>query len=159
QLTWFDRSGKKLGTLNEPPENLINIELAPDELRVAADRIQQRNRDIWLVTRGRSTRFTFDAASDMNAHWSPDASRIVFRSYRKGVWNVYQKSGSGGGNDEMLLESQLNKFPTHWSPDGRFFLYVVQDPKTKEDLWVLPMEGDRNPFPFLNSNAVETIGQ
>jgi eukaryotic-like serine/threonine-protein kinase len=159
QLTWFDHSGKKLGTLDEPPGNLINIELAPDELRVAADRILQKNRDIWLVTRGRTTRFTFDAGSDMNAHWSPDESRIVFRSDRKGVWNLYQKAANGAGNDEILLESPLNKFPTAWSSDGRFLLYVALDPKTKEDLWVLPMEGDRKPFPFLNGNFVETIGQ
>jgi len=94
----------------------------------------------------------------MNGHWSPNGTRIVFRSNRKGVWNLYQKLSSGAGNDELLFESSFNKFPTSWSSDGRFILFVVQDPNTKEDLWVLPTDGGK-PSPFLTGNFTETIGQ
>ncbi|MSO62198.1 MAG: hypothetical protein EXQ50_08935 [Acidobacteria bacterium] len=28
-----------------------------------------------------------------------------------------------------------------WSPDGRFIVYYQVEPKTKRDLWVLPLDG------------------
>ena len=42
-----------------------------------------------------------------------------------------------------------------WSADGRFIVYIVNDPKTKVDLWVLPLFGDQKPFPFLQTEANE----
>ncbi len=44
-------------------------------------------------------------------------------------------------------------FATGWSRDGRFIAFSVADPKgkTKFDIWVLPLFGDRQPFPFLQT--------
>jgi Tol biopolymer transport system component len=49
--------------------------------------------------------------------------------------------------------------PEDWSLDGRFLLYLQFDPKTGRDLWVLPLFGERKPFPFINSNFEESQGQ
>ena len=40
-------------------------------------------------------------------------------------------------------------------------VYSETDPKTKQDIWVLPMEGggDRKPVAFLHSEFSETFGQ
>src|SRR5438094_4623269 len=46
-------------------------------------------------------------------------------------------------------------FPTDWSHDGRFIVYTVEDRSTKFDLWVLPTQGDRKPFPFLQTRFSE----
>ena len=63
------------------------MELSPDGKRVAVFRAVNGNRDIWLTdaARGVPTRFTFDAAYDSWPVWSPDGSRVVFQSNRKGV--------------------------------------------------------------------------
>jgi serine/threonine-protein kinase len=49
-----------------------------------------------------------------------------------------------------------------WSPDGRFLLYRVDDPKTKGDLWVLPdpggAPGSRQPMMFQGTEANEAAG-
>jgi Tol biopolymer transport system component len=58
-----------------------------------------------------------------------------------------------------LLESSKGKFPTDWSMDGRFIIYYEIDPKTRRDIWVLPVGGDRKPFPFLQTEANEIGGQ
>ena len=68
-------------------------------------------------------RFTFDPADAVTSIWSPDGSRIVFNSNRKGHLDLYQKASSGAGTEEVLLEDNLEKYPTSWSPDGRFILY------------------------------------
>ena len=47
--------------------------------------------------------------------------------------------------------------------DGRFIVFSNQDPKTKYDLWALPMtpgnQGDRTPIPLLTSEFSERTGQ
>jgi serine/threonine protein kinase/Tol biopolymer transport system component len=162
QLTWFDREGKQLGTVG--PTAGYNVPwLSPDEKRVAVVRPEPRgeNSDIWLIelSRGTLTRFTFDPAGDFNPVWSPDGSRIAFSSDRDGIMNLYQRAASGAGNDEALLKSDHTKIPNDWSADGRFILYQDLNPETNFDLWVLPLQGDQKPFPFLQTDAAERQGR
>jgi serine/threonine protein kinase len=162
QLTWLDRSGKSIGTIGAPDTaNLTDVELSPDGKRVAVYRTVNGNPDVWLIdtVRGVPTRFTFDAALDNFPVWSPDGSRIAFQSNRKGFQNLYWKLSSGAGTDDLLLESDQNKAPTDWSSDGRFLLFRSTDAQTGFDLWVLPVSGDKKPFPFLKSSFEEREGQ
>ena len=118
--------------------------------------------DIWLLdlARGASTRFTFDPTADRFPVWSPDGTRIAFSSGQDGrVLNLYQKLSSGAGDNQLLLQSDLPKLAMDWSRDGKYLLYVNNDPKTKYDLWVLPMTGDHQPFPFLRTPFQETGGR
>jgi len=54
-----------------------------------------------------------------------------------------------------LLKSDNFKLPTDWSRDGRYLIYREIDAKTKYDLWVLPLDGKQQPFPFLQTEANE----
>ena len=160
QLAWFDRSGKALGTMGAPDENSLTApRVSPDGRRVAVYRTVQGNTDIWLLDGTRTSRFTFDAALDRFPIWSPDGSRIVFDSNRKGHRDLYQKPSSGAGTEELLVESPQDKVATDWSADGRFILYHSIDPQTGRDLWVLPLEGDRKPWVFLKTSFDERNGQ
>ena len=107
---------------------------------------------IWLLEISRdgsaSTRFTF-GSSDRDPLWSPDGSRIVFSSNRAGHYDLYQKLANGAKDEVVLLNSGEDKDATSWSRDGRFLLYTVFRPETKNDIWVLPLEGGNKPFPFL----------
>ena len=157
QLTWIERGGKEIG-LAGPPANYIRPSLSPDGKRVAVDGSDlQGNRDIWLLdlASGNPTRFTFDPAQDLFAVWSPDGSRIVFGSDREGPRNLYQRSATGAGKEELLLKSDFNAYPVDWSRDGRYIAYVINDPKTKIDVWLLPLFGDQKPFAFANTEASE----
>jgi Tol biopolymer transport system component len=58
-----------------------------------------------------------------------------------------------------LLESSQAKQAFDWSPDGRFVIYRTVDPKTNYDLWILPLHGDRKPFPFLVTRFQELDAQ
>src|SRR5438132_3084181 len=49
--------------------------------------------------------------------------------------------------------------PKHLSSDGRFLLFRSTDPRTGNDLWVLPVSGDKKPFPFLKTPFEENEGQ
>jgi len=70
--------------------------------------MMQNNTDVWLMdlVRGAMMRFTFDPAIDTAPLWSPDGTRIAFVSGRKGPYNLYLKSSSGAGAEELLLETK-----------------------------------------------------
>ena len=157
QLAWIDRGGKEISLVGQPG-NYIRPSLSPDGKRVAVDGSDlQGNRDVWLLdlATGNPTRFTFDPAQDLFAVWSADGSRIVFGSDREGPRNIYQRSATGASKEERLLKSDFNAYPVDWSRDGRYIAYVLNDPKTKIDVWVLPLFGDQKPFPFANTEASE----
>jgi Tol biopolymer transport system component len=102
QLTWFDRSGKPMGTVGTSDENgLADPELSPDGTRIAIDRNVQNNTDVWIFNGSRSIRFTFDPSQDALPIWSPDGARIVFRSSRKGSLDLFEKPSSNAGNEQL----------------------------------------------------------
>jgi Tol biopolymer transport system component len=163
QLTWFDAQGKLLGTVAEPAA-FGQLALSPDDARAAMGRLDaQGGSDIWIVDfqRNATSRFTFGSGTaSASPVWSPDSSRIIFRSQRTGVYNLYEKSTTGANDETLLLPSSHSKWPTSWSQNGRFLLYFsVLDPKRKTDIWVLPLEGDRKPAPLLATEYDETDGR
>ena len=165
QYLWVDRGGKPAGSL-DVVGSVSNPWLSPDEKRFVADRVdpQTNTPDLWLceVTGRNATRFTFDPGNDSSPVWSPDGNLIVWSSNREGNTNLYQRAASGAGQDTLLLKSDLTKFATDWSWDGRFIIYRQADPKTKFDVWVLPVgtggksSGEMKPFPVLQTEASET---
>jgi Tol biopolymer transport system component len=156
QLTWFDRTGKALGTLGEPDDHgLSSPRISPDGRRVAVFRAEQGNNDIWLLDGVRRTRFTFDPSLDRYPIWSFDGSRIIFDSNRSGRRNLYWKQSNNTDSEQVLLESDADKVTHDRSPDGRFLLYQQNDPKTRWDIWALPLTGDVKPFAVLNTSFDE----
>jgi len=162
QPTWFDRKGKPLGFVGQPG-GYFNLSLSVDERKLAVSRLASRTgtRDLWLydLSRGTSSRFTFDPSTEVAPCWSPDGSRIAFSSDRDGPFNLYQKLATGSAHDELLVSTGASKYPNHWSSDGRYIVYESIDPKTNLDLWVLPLFGDRKPILYLRTGSDEWQGQ
>jgi eukaryotic-like serine/threonine-protein kinase len=161
QLNWYDEQGKSLGTVGEPAELILSERLSPDGTRAAESRIDARGVPfIWLLdfSRGTDERFTFGSPGSVYPVWSPDGKRIVFASGGLDR-DLYEKPANGATGEELLLKSDQGKTPTSWSRDGRFLLYSAGGAKGKNELWVLPMEGDTKPFPFLRTDFNNTDGQ
>ena len=53
------------------------------------------------------------------------------------------------------MQDGVAKWPVSWSRDGRFVLYVTNSRTTSNDIWVLPLTGDRQPYPYLRTEASE----
>ncbi|HEV8486662.1 MAG TPA: hypothetical protein VGV87_24160, partial [Blastocatellia bacterium] len=162
QFTWVDRTGKELGIVGEAADQ-GDLQLSPESARLAFRRVESRTGaiNIWLMdlARGTASPFTFEQTIDFAPIWSPDGNRIVFASLRDGPPNLLQKVSNSAGNEEPLLKNFIPKIPFDWSRDGRFIIYGVIDPKTSWDLWVLPLDGDRTPIPFLQTDADERQAQ
>ena len=152
RYTWFDRDGKIVNAVGEPGSYSTPV-ISPDSTRAA----MASNGDIWVFdfARGVNTRLTFNTANEGSPVWSPDGSRIIFRSNRNGKFDLYEKAANGAGDETLLLASDQEKLPTAWSRDGRFLLYMSTDPKTRDDIWLLPLDGDRKPVPWLRTEFQE----
>ncbi len=161
QLLWVDRNRKTLQILAQL-DNISTPSLSPDESRIVVARkdLATNNNDLWLADAlgGNPVRFTFDPASDLLGLWSPDGRRIVWTSTRNGSFDLYEKEVSSNGRDTLLLRSEQPKFPLDWSRDGRFLLYRQINPQTNHDIYVLPVGGERKPFPYLQTPAMENGG-
>jgi len=158
-LVIFNRAGRPLDTV-AAKERYFKSRFSPDEKKIALHIFDSttRNADIWVYDLARpiSTRLTIDSASDFGPIWSPDGSRIVFGSRReKEVMGLYAKNAFGVGADTLLLESKFFKLAGDWSRDGRYLLYTTGDSSGQFDLWVLPLFGERKPFPFTRTSFRE----
>ena len=162
QFIWVDRSGKELKRVGEPDaDSRITASLSPDGRHLGFTRTVNGNTDVWVLDLegGQLNRMTFDLAADATPIWSPDGSRFVFNSSRGGRYDIYEKSMSGTANEELLLATSQNKAPSDWSPDGRFVLFRSPGATTGFDIWALPLDGDRKPFPVVQTPYEERDAQ
>ncbi len=166
QLTWFDRAGMGSSSIEQPSDvEYINPAISPDGGRVAVNRMDPvtGNWDIWVVDLARnvSSRLTSDPAQDGDPVWSGDGKEIVFESNRGGQFGLYRKAVDGSRPEELLatIDDRVSALtPTDWSPDGRFVIFSLMTATVPHNTtWVLPITGDRRPFPVLPS-SVESGG-
>ena len=158
RLTWYDRSGKVLETVSEPG-GYHEPSLSKDNTKVLFGRSDgPAPQDIYIqdLTRGSTTRLTFDPATDSTSVFSPDEASVVFYTNRAGRSTFYRKSSSGAGVEELVLDEGIGSYPDDWSADGKFILYEKNaGARNKVDLWVLPMTGGVKPFPYVESEFEE----
>jgi Tol biopolymer transport system component len=163
RLTWLDRRGNTVGTAGAPDEHL-ELALSPDGSRVAVVRYEAE------PARGGASTWIFDIARDASRRlpvngssfkpvWSADGKQIIVASTRGTSIDLIRMASDGSGQEERLLGGGGFKAPRDVSPDGKWLLYMHVHPKTKEDLWLLPLgPGERKPEPFLVTDFIETDG-
>ena len=150
--------------------------LSPDETRVALDLfnpspsarfgygINEIKSDVVVLNRatGALTKVTTDPGAEWGPVWSPDGTQLVYSSNRREqILELYLKSLTSDAPAELLVAANRNEnpIPQSWSPDGKVLVYSMFNPKTRGDLWMLPMTGDRKPVPLLTEAHTEWQAQ
>ncbi len=173
QLTWFDRSGKILGTVG-PRRDIHWAAISPDGKTIAVDERDPAAAtfDIWLhdLSRGTASRFTFGPRTNAAPVWSPDGKAIAFYAARPAVApfsSAYVKEAGGSGR-ETILDQPLGDPPRpvrvdDWSRDGRFVLEETDFGQVgPNDIWVRPMKDgkpDGKAYPYLRSASAEMFAR
>ena len=155
KLVWFDRTGKTVGAFE--PAQYFNPRISPDGKKVAISVGVPGKSAIWIsdASGQARTRLTFASKDSWCPVWSPDGNRIVFASIANKFADVYAKSVSGAGSEQLFCQTEFDKSPSDWSKDGKFIAFQRWDPvaKTNQDIWILSLTGDRKPFPFLRDET------
>ena len=163
QHLWFDRTGKEVGSAGGPMRSGNSIALSPDGKKLAIERASDQggNGDLWTIDMEHSnteSRFTFAESISIRPVWSPDSTKIAFASSRQGFLKMFVRA-YGIGQDELLFDSKEPADPTDWSRDGKFIIFRSQNDKTQDDLWALPLTGDKKPLVAVQTPFRETQGQ
>jgi eukaryotic-like serine/threonine-protein kinase len=155
QLAWFDRAGKQVGIVGPP----IRVgwgqapRLSPDGKQVVIHRRdpQTQSQDVVVIDllRNLPTRLTTKDGRSRATVWSPDGSHIVYQSRKPEGPGLFRIAANGVGTEELLLKgvSEL----TDWSSRRQLILYSPSTNKARGDVWALPLTGNREPYPLINS--------
>jgi serine/threonine-protein kinase len=158
-LVWEDRKGQ-VKKLPAPARIYVSPRISPDGQRVAVSIFSGSSlfrADVWLyeISHGTLTRLTFNEQS-AEPVWSPDGKQIASARMRGAKPGILLKATDGSGTEETLVSGDnFIQTPTSWSPDGKFLAYWTAGPETGADIWILPLKGERKPWPFLQTKFNE----
>jgi Tol biopolymer transport system component len=161
ELVWTGRDGRRLGAVG-PPAEYVDFRLSPrdDQLAVAEVDPKSHRPDLRVLdlARGSKLRITSEPATDASPVWSPDGQRIVFRSNRGGLHDLFQKAANGAERQTLLLRTQNAKYPTDWMPDGRGIVYHTEQRATGSDILLVTADGSQS-TPLVQTPFDEMQGQ
>jgi Tol biopolymer transport system component len=160
RLTWIDRAGNPHDSIGTPEGDYTDFRLSLDETRLAASRVDPKTNavDIWIrdLARGSNSLVSSGGGVTAAAVWSPDGTRLVYRSNRTGVIDLYERSGAGGGIDrpwEAFRMAPSGLRATDWSRNGRQLLVAADG-----DLWLFPAGNEAKPQKYIDSPFSEMHG-
>jgi serine/threonine-protein kinase len=151
RLVWVDRRGA-VRPLTSVKHGLLFPRILPGGKRIVAE-IQGQKAGIWLYD---STRDTLEPV-DLNANnfapgsapaLTPDGTRVIYNTIRKGEGLVIQRV-DGAGGVLQLTSGTRDQIPDSVSPDGKRIVYT-KPAATHTELMVVPLEGERKPRLLLS---------
>jgi len=155
KLIWFDRQGK-VESLPAPLRAYADPQISPDGRRLALAIVSARNSSVWTYDLDRHSlnRLTFDIS--ISPVWSPDGKRIAFLGQQAGRRpRIEWKLADGSGESETLWEPPNPGKPASISPDGKSIAIAMETAQRQGDIFVLPLQGDHKPQPFVSGPANE----
>jgi eukaryotic-like serine/threonine-protein kinase len=159
---WLDAAGKAEGAVNLPPGRYADVRVSPDGAYAVLVRNNSRTESrLWLTDLQRGQTSPLSSGRGLNASpvWSPDSTRVVFASNRDGPEDLFVKDVGDATAERLLYHSSvLFKYPTAWSPDGKWIVFYQVDPVTLENIYLLPASGEMTPKVYLAGPAADIYG-
>ena len=151
ELVWVNRNGIA-ESLPQDSKSFRNPRLSPDG-HSAAVVIDSHP---WILDLRRNILEKVTREFSSVLLWSPDGKQAVVHTGDLASLSLSLISMDSDDPPEQLTFEKTFQVSTSWSPDGKLLVYVAIDPETGDDIWVLPMEGERQPRLFRGTKSDET---
>ena len=117
QPLWVDRQGKA-EPLPMPARPYLHPRLSPDGKLLAIE-IEGPTHDFWVfdLSRGTMTKVSLDGSSHWPL-WTPDGSRLTYRTWSQGHFNMWWMPSDRSAAPERILEDPDSQSASSWSPDA-----------------------------------------
>jgi tricorn protease len=94
----------------------------------------------WMADKFNLRQVTDDREVESRLQLSPNGTHIA---YNKGS-NLFVMDADGSDNRQIATMWSRSSFD--WSPDGRWLTYATQDDNYNSDIFIVPVDGTREPF-------------
>ncbi|MFQ5753348.1 MAG: hypothetical protein ACE5HI_15260 [bacterium] len=116
--------------------------LSPNGKFLAYDLVQEGNKDIFILSINEDavTRLTNSPAEDVNPLWSPHGKNILFRSKRRGSWDLWGigvNNGKAAGTPFLVKSNIGEAFLSTWTSNGKL-LYGIEN--SMQDIYVVAVD-------------------
>ncbi|MBZ5571368.1 MAG: serine/threonine-protein kinase [Acidobacteriia bacterium] len=116
--------------------------------------------DLWVldVDRKIMTRQTFNILGFIYSAFSPDGTKIAITASTGREGSIRIKSLSTGMEQTITSPIAGMSYVSSWTPDGKYLIIPVQDPKTLMDIYAQPLDGGK-PMALLTQPYNEVAGK
>ena len=138
-LVWVDRDGT-VEPLPLPPRSYLHPRFSPDARQLAVE-IEGPNHDFYVYDFARAvlTKMTTDGESHWPV-WSPDGSRLAYRSGHMAAWRMWEMPADRSGAPERLPGVGVSQSAESWSPDGRAIAYTASTGQVGSHIMVASLD-------------------
>jgi Tol biopolymer transport system component len=114
--------------------------------------------DLWIYDTDlrTSSRLTVDSAS-VSPEWSPDGRRVIYarKAGNPPDWNLHPIHTDNSRPPELLLARFSSQWQGLLTPDSRTLVYWEWAGRTRQDIWVTPVDTSQAARPLANTIGAE----
>jgi len=157
-LVWVDRFGdEEIISIEPRPFAYPSVSPSGDRITVIVD--DKNDPELWLysLSRGTSTRMTFDESREIAPTWDQDGRYLYFSSNR--VDDLFRADTSRPGVIEQLTDTSTHQYTNSITPDGRQLIFQELAGVTRLDLAILTLSDPPTTAFLLQTEFNESQGR
>jgi Tol biopolymer transport system component/tRNA A-37 threonylcarbamoyl transferase component Bud32 len=162
RFAWVKLPGKESEEFGDTIDGITYpISVSADAKKIAFPKRETNapDTDLWLFDAERQilTRQTFNVPGFIYSAFSPDGTKLAITASIGNKGNMRIRTLATGAEQVIASEIQDVAYVHSWSPDGKYLVISVQDPKTLFDIYIQPTDGGK-PIPLLTQPYGERDG-
>jgi eukaryotic-like serine/threonine-protein kinase len=163
RFAWMKLPGKESEEFGDTISGIsgqISISADAKKIAFAKREADAPDTDLWLydVDRKILARQTFNVRGFIYSAFSPDGAKLAITSSIGTQGSMRIKTLATGEEQPITTRIQDIAYVHSWSPDGKYLIVSIQDPKTLFDIYAQPVDGGK-PVPLLNQSYDERDGE
>jgi serine/threonine-protein kinase len=140
ELFFLYRDGR-IDPIPQPARTYGTVRVSADGNRLAVS-VLGANASVWIYDLRRRTMTRLVSTWDNHSPiWHPSDNRIAFGSNRSGAEAVWLMSADGFGQPTHVPNSEVSRYPSSWSPDGKWIAGSQPTTSSGTDIWLVDAEG------------------